>query len=641
MWTTLVSLVLLAVPCLAAVAAAWGLWRRKWYALLPAVLVGLMALFPRPIVQTLDDKVVLFAVHVEPRNVVMAWLLVDAAAVICLIALWAGWSRAHWFWRLAALAGVPAALSLVEANEPIAMAAVVMPLIAAAAWWIRRRHDRRAAAVNGTGQERSRFRWQIRDALLLFVVVGEVALAIRSLVSGPFYVNWEHFWALAAALVLLGLAAAGAGGTRSSLWRWLSAAACVALIAAVTAAFVSRSNDVLGLAYFFEQPNIQHVGSGLFLMSVLGIPALIGLASAVYRWSGNRKGTRTAILSHALLLLILAALVAPLLVLGTQLLPANVTISKLPRSMTYEKIQAAGHKATGLRTVPNFNSKPVVKEAAAALAERGNVWFDARQFRESELSGRFDLSFHRDLMLSHVLDEDTFAAEKAGKPAEVLELSLLQWRLGRVLRQGGIAVNWNTGWKAEQFGCAAISGVIDRLSDDECRRALSEVRLSLADRPSMQTVLAYDAYWNHEWFGWRNELFRFARTAVGEQPYRFPVSDEFLREMDARSLMRWRLLESRLALELYHRRHGAWPESLGDLVPEYLSELPIDPFSNRPLVYHRQGEEFIMYSVGKDGRDSGGVFPPEGDPDWRGGNYDVDWDCERRAMANSWPRKKP
>jgi hypothetical protein len=640
MWTTLVSLVFVAVPALAAVAAAWGLWRRKWFAFVPAVVVGLTALVPVPLFQNFYDREVLFAVHVEPRNIVLAWLLVDAAAVVCLVALWAGWSRAHWFWRLSALAGVPAAMSLVQANEPIALAAVVLPVVAGAAWWMRRRHDRRLVAGNESGLPSSSFRWQIRDALLLFVVVGEIALAIRSVVAGPFYVHWEHFATLAAALVLLGLSAGAAGGAQSSRWRWIGAAVCTGLIAAVTAVFVNRNNDVLGLAYFFDQPYIQYVGSGLFLMAVVGIPAIVGLVSAVYRWSVGAAGKGFAIVPRAVLVLASVTLLAPLVIAGIQMLPPSLTIKKPVPSATYDKIQTAGQKATGMRVMPGFNRKPIVQEVAAALAEPGNVWYDASQVRHYELSGGFDPSLHRDQMLYLLLDEETFAAEKARKPHEVLEISLLQWRLGRVLRQGGTAINWHMGGQAETCGRAAVSGVIDQLSDDDCRRALSEVRLSLAGRPSMETVFAYDAYWNHEWFGWRNELFRFARLAAGDQARPLPVSDEFLRQADARGLLRWRLLETRLVLELYHRRHGHWPESLSDLVPAYLSDVPIDPFSNRPLICRREGEEFTLYSVGKDGQDNGGLLPPDGDPDWRFSGGDIDWDCERRAMANSWPRKK-
>ena len=61
-----------------------------------------------------------------------------------------------------------------------------------------------------------------------------------------------------------------------------------------------------------------------------------------------------------------------------------------------------------------------------------------------------------------------------------------------------------------------------------------------------------------------------------------------------------------LALELYHREHGKWPESLGELSPKYLPTLPADPITGKPLHYKVVSDRPIVYSVGVDGDDDGG-----------------------------------
>src|SRR5687768_3877215 len=124
-----------AVPLIAAAAAAWGLWQRKWYAFVPALVAGAAAILPTRLDDWLLDRLAAICLYSQPRTLAMTGLLIDAAAFACLVALWAGWSRAHWFWRAGALAGVPAALSLVRANEPILLSLIVLPVIAAAAWW--------------------------------------------------------------------------------------------------------------------------------------------------------------------------------------------------------------------------------------------------------------------------------------------------------------------------------------------------------------------------------------------------------------------------------------------------------------------------------------------------------------------------
>ncbi len=53
---------------------------------------------------------------------------------------------------------------------------------------------------------------------------------------------------------------------------------------------------------------------------------------------------------------------------------------------------------------------------------------------------------------------------------------------------------------------------------------------------------------------------------------------------------------------------GSYPERLADLKPEFTAGLgePLDPFTDKPLIYHRQGEGFIIYSVGPNLKDDGG-----------------------------------
>lgn len=63
-----------------------------------------------------------------------------------------------------------------------------------------------------------------------------------------------------------------------------------------------------------------------------------------------------------------------------------------------------------------------------------------------------------------------------------------------------------------------------------------------------------------------------------------------------------------LALELHRLRKGDYPASLDELVPEFLVELPIDPFTNNPLRYRLTdaSADYVLYSTGTDKTDDGG-----------------------------------
>jgi hypothetical protein len=67
-----------------------------------------------------------------------------------------------------------------------------------------------------------------------------------------------------------------------------------------------------------------------------------------------------------------------------------------------------------------------------------------------------------------------------------------------------------------------------------------------------------------------------------------------------------RLTIAAIALERYRLRHGRLPPDLDALVPDFLSAVPLDPMSGKPLRYRRNESGFVMYSVGEDGRDDGG-----------------------------------
>lgn len=72
-------------------------------------------------------------------------------------------------------------------------------------------------------------------------------------------------------------------------------------------------------------------------------------------------------------------------------------------------------------------------------------------------------------------------------------------------------------------------------------------------------------------------------------------------------------LETMLAIERFRAEHGRYPNSLSELIPDRLAELPVDPFSGATLRYklidastdpHRRG--YLLYAVGVDGVDDGG-----------------------------------
>jgi hypothetical protein len=70
-------------------------------------------------------------------------------------------------------------------------------------------------------------------------------------------------------------------------------------------------------------------------------------------------------------------------------------------------------------------------------------------------------------------------------------------------------------------------------------------------------------------------------------------------------------IEAGLAAEMYRRRHGQFPASLQQMVPELLPVVPADRITGDPVKYRLVNGQPIVYSVGVDRKDDGGR-PPEG-----------------------------
>ncbi|MGD8452312.1 MAG: hypothetical protein PVJ57_10880 [Phycisphaerae bacterium] len=76
-----------------------------------------------------------------------------------------------------------------------------------------------------------------------------------------------------------------------------------------------------------------------------------------------------------------------------------------------------------------------------------------------------------------------------------------------------------------------------------------------------------------------------------------------------------------LALCRFKGERGVYPETLGELVPMYISDQPLDPFANAPFTYRRDGDGYVLYSRGSDGIDDGGVTLRPGRPSFRDPDY--------------------
>jgi len=98
---------------------------------------------------------------------------------------------------------------------------------------------------------------------------------------------------------------------------------------------------------------------------------------------------------------------------------------------------------------------------------------------------------------------------------------------------------------------------------------------------------------------------------------------------EANNLAQVRSAQTAIAIERYRLAKRKLPENLNELVPQFLSAVPADPFGGQPLRYHRLEKGYVIYSVGSDGHDDGGREKPA---DWISSDkttYDITFTVER------------
>jgi hypothetical protein len=69
-----------------------------------------------------------------------------------------------------------------------------------------------------------------------------------------------------------------------------------------------------------------------------------------------------------------------------------------------------------------------------------------------------------------------------------------------------------------------------------------------------------------------------------------------------------------VALACFHAEKGRWPAELKELCPSLLKGIPTDRFSGNPLIYRPSDSGYLLYSIGKNGRDDGGQRKPASKP---------------------------
>jgi len=549
----------------------------------------------------------------SPSFHALALILASTAAFQSLIALWAATSPRHWFWRALAMWGAVMALVPIRAYQPAIVFAISSPLIVAAIMAIRwrRQSKERRAAQSDAAPLLSSIRFGLSDIFLLMLVVGLMLAGLLYVQKRLDNFNAVNSGLTALALVAVTMVAFAAWQSERRIAPALLLIATIALLAISIPRLGSNSEDydalvLLGTTFSpsYRTYDAIRIAMALSVFALLLLLALVLLTASQRQDEAlSRQGwTRGVLFAAALLVgLPLAAIYWQMLWLSP--LPPNFEGG----TTNYERLAQIAERmqATSIHKAPAATAKErsdLIAETAELVQPANFIPYDmtAESLRDQFYLHTKEAQSFRNL--ARTIDSEAGAAITRGNYAQASDLTLTNVRLGVMLQRGGTVIEYVVG--------VAIQGVAQNrfielrrdLPPEESRRVIATLEHAILEAEDVRSVAKRDRAMGERSYGWAARLenvIESAGIATNLKPFL---------QAAVRRNAGMRLLQTDLALRLYQHDHGELPRDLEQLVPTYLPALPLDPYSGQLLRYRIDGDDFILYSIGKDRRDDGGTF---------------------------------
>jgi hypothetical protein len=328
----------------------------------------------------------------------------------------------------------------------------------------------------------------------------------------------------------------------------------------------------------------------------------------------KRKVRRIALLAGGCCLAVLAGLAILLLSEGGFEMPP------LPVPNGYDDLMRAVKMAPSERLEDLLEKrKAPVAELRALLAKHREALEIARGALLKEWGvpiepdpASFNAFISWDLSrLACLFDFEGIVAEKEGRLHDAIASYLDLFRLSVAACRGGLAYHVNAAQCMEIVAQGGLGKIRGKLSPEDRKFAISVLAASQAQEEPFEKVLA-----RTEAYLWATcNIFQRARWMMERFTGGLTVLDLIKESHDFEEASS-RLLLVELAARAYRNDKGKWPQDLGDLSPRYLDEVPVDPFTGSSFIYRIEGGKLLLYSVGPNRIDDGGVSKPmaaEGD----------------------------
>jgi hypothetical protein len=193
-------------------------------------------------------------------------------------------------------------------------------------------------------------------------------------------------------------------------------------------------------------------------------------------------------------------------------------------------------------------------------------------------------------------------AEMDGRPGDAADSYLQAIRFGNEISRGGFLINRLVGIACEAIGQVALAKLVSSLVPQKAADVAKELQKIDQERVGFDEIKHNERrFGTHELFKERNPVHWITGAwEAWRMTRRYEIRNKIL-------IAHERLLAAELALRCYRSEVGRLPARLDDLIPNFLSNVPLDPFTDRPMIYRPHATNWLLYSIGQDGIDDGGA----------------------------------
>jgi hypothetical protein len=206
------------------------------------------------------------------------------------------------------------------------------------------------------------------------------------------------------------------------------------------------------------------------------------------------------------------------------------------------------------------------------------------------------------------LDAQVTALEPTN-PDQAADYAVGILRIGDMLGHEGQIIQSLVGYALEGVGRTDLARLRTRVAPARVRELLQALRQIEENREPLETAIEREQAWRDLHDRWRFRLYKVlvlgTEEAIG---WEGQEGYDQVYASRQRCVCTAQLLVMDLAIRAYKQDHGEYPENLQAITPGNLSQVPLDPFSNKPFQYRRDNSGFVLYSIGSDGVDNGGKF---------------------------------